>query len=76
MLSEILKLIKEHRRLSLAELMNHFGMTADALEPMMDILLRKERISIVSIDCSSGKSCSGCACADRESMLIYEITDI
>lgn len=73
MLSEILKLIEEHERLSMAELMNHFGMTADALEPMMDILLRKGRISLFDFECSSSNSCKGCSCADREKLLIYEI---
>ncbi len=75
MLSEILKLLEEHGRLSLAELMNHFGMTADALEPTMDILLRKGRVYLLDAECSSGGSCRGCSCADRKEMLIYKIAE-
>ncbi len=72
MLTEVLELLRKHRRLSLRELANHFGMEPAALEPIIDVLLRKERIRTVSAECSKGSSCKGCSCSSRESMLVYE----
>ncbi|NOQ22342.1 MAG: hypothetical protein GQ565_06800 [Candidatus Aegiribacteria sp.] len=76
MLTEVLELLRKHRRLSLRELADYFKMEPAALEPILDILLRKERIRTVSAECcSTGGSCKGCSCSSRESMLVYEAVD-
>jgi hypothetical protein len=72
MLTEVLKLLKKHRRLSLLEIAGYFVMETAALEPILDVLLRKERIRSVSGECSTGGSCKGCSCSSRESMMVYE----
>jgi hypothetical protein len=71
MLTEILELIRRHGRLSLIELTGQFRTDASALEPMMDILIRKGKVRIFSGGCAGG-SCTVCSCASRESILIYE----
>jgi DNA-binding MarR family transcriptional regulator len=43
-LTEVLELLEKHGRLSLRELAGHFGMEPTALEPILDVLLRKGRI--------------------------------
>lgn len=70
MLSEILKLLRERGQLSLLDLSIHFRMDVSALEPIMDVLIRKEKAIIVQSGCTGG-SCSGCSCSSRESMLLY-----
>ena len=74
MLTEILELLRNQGSLSLLELSIYFRMDASALEPMMDVLIRKEKVQVVSSGCPSG-SCSGCSCSSRESMLHYKIVD-
>ena len=71
--TEVLELLDKHGRLSLLELAGYFGMESAAIEPVLDLLIRKGRILAVSTGCSSGGSCRGCSCSSRESMLIYEI---
>ena len=72
MLREIKELLAEHGRLSLKELAVHFAMEQEALEPMLDLLERKGQIRVVGGGCSKG-NCRGCSCADRGSMLLYEL---
>ncbi len=73
MLTEILELLEKHGRLSLRELAGYFGMEPAALEPVLDVLMRKERIRAVSAECSTAGSCKGCSCSSREDMLSFEI---
>ena len=66
MFAEIRKLLEARGKLSLRELATHFTMSPPAIEPMLDLLVRKGRICMEKVDC--GSSCSGCtsACpADR-----------
>ena len=72
MLTEMLELLEKNGRLSLRELAGHFGMEPAALEPVLDILLRKGRIRAVSAECSISGSCKGCSCSSREDMLSFE----
>ncbi len=73
MLSEVLDLLEKHGRLSLRELSGYFKMEPAAMEPVLDILLRKERIRVISAECSAAGSCKGCSCSSREDMLSFEI---
>ena len=75
MLREIQQLLRDRGRLSLRELALHFRMEPDAVEPMLDLLVSKGRISRVDFHCSSGCSCSGCSCASRDDLLLYEIAE-
>ena len=73
MLTEVLELLEKHGRLSLRELAGYFRMEPAALEPVLDVLLRKGRIRAVSSECSTTGSCKGCSCSSREDMLLFEI---
>ncbi len=72
MLSEILKFMKRSNQVSLKDIAVHFRMESSAVEPMMDILLRKGKVKLFGAECSSG-SCSGCSCSSRESMMLYTL---
>jgi hypothetical protein len=56
--------------MTLRELSIHFDMAPDALEAMLDILVRKEQVRRVDAACGAG--CKGCTCADRAEMIFYE----
>jgi len=73
MLTEISALLKKHGRLSLRELAGYFHMTPGAIEPMLELLIRKKQIRLVALGCSG--ACSGCSCASREDVLNYEPVD-
>jgi Mn-dependent DtxR family transcriptional regulator len=72
MLREIRRLLEEYGRLSLRELSLHFSMSPDALEPMLDMLVSKGLIKVVSAGCAKG-SCANCSCADRADTMLYEL---
>lgn len=72
MFGDILALLKEHGRLSLRELAALLGSEPRAVEPMMDILVKKGRVELMEFSCSKG-SCSGCFCASREDAMIYRL---
>lgn len=71
MLRKILNLLEQHRRLSLGELAAALDSQPYAVEPMMEMLVKKGRIRIISSGCSGG-SCKGCYCAGREESLVFE----
>lgn len=73
MLREIKQLLEEHKRLSLRELSSHFSMSPEAIEPMLNLLIKKQQIRLIDFNCSSGKSCSGCTCISRNDAMQYEI---
>ena len=75
MLTEVLELLGKCRRLSLRELAGYFGIEPAAMEPILDVLLRKERIRAVSAECSTGGSCKGCSYAGREDLLTFEMVN-
>lgn len=70
MLSGILKLLREREQLSLREISIHFQMDVSALEPMMDVLVGKGKVEVLSAECTNG-SCSGCSCSSRENTMVY-----
>lgn len=72
MLSEIVRLVKRNNQISLRDIAIHFRMESSAVEPMMDILLRKGKVKLFGAECLSG-SCSGCSCSSRESMMLYTL---
>jgi len=72
MLTEIIKLMKQRKQLSLRAIAIHFRMESSAVEPMMDILLRKGKVKLLDSQCLSG-SCSGCSCTSRDTMLQYAL---
>jgi hypothetical protein len=71
-LSEIVRLVEEHGRLTLREIASHFRSQPGAIEPVLDMLVDRGRLEIASGECSKG-SCSGCYCADRQDMISYRI---
>lgn len=72
MLTDILKFVRKHQQASLLDISIHFQIDSAALEPMMDILLRKDKVRLFGAECSSG-SCSGCSCSSRENMMLYTL---
>ena len=73
LITEIKQLINERNSMSLRELSIHFKMEPEAIEPAMELLVKKGTIQIVDLKCSSCKSsCSGCSEANRPDMLIYQ----
>lgn len=72
MLSEIVRLVEKNNQISLKDIAIHFRMESSAVEPMMDILIRKEKVMNVLSGCAGG-SCSGCSCSSREDMMVYTL---
>jgi putative ferrous iron transport protein C len=66
-LTDIQSYIAQSKKTSLADLSTHFRMSADALSPMIDHLIKKGRIRLVS-----GEKCGGCSRCSPESMVFYE----
>ena len=73
MLVEIQDMLKKQKRMSLRELSVHFSISTEALEPMLELLIRKKRIQVEDFGCIAG--CSGCVCANRADMLYYSVAD-
>jgi len=57
--------------MTLRELARHFDMEADALEPMLQVLVDKGQVRLDTVGGSA--LCSGCTSACREDMLVYEL---
>ena len=69
MLTEILKLLKEHGPMSLAELARHFQTEVPAMEGMLETLECKGRIQRLDSKCSR---CKGCAEFKPEDAAIFK----
>ena len=74
MLTDILKFVRKHQQASLLDISVHFQIDSAALEPIMNVLLKKRKVNLLAAECSSG-SCAGCSCSSRESMLVYTVTN-
>jgi hypothetical protein len=74
MFSDILALLEKHGRLSLRELASLLRSDPGAVEPMMNLLLKKGRVELLSFECSGG-SCANCESACREDALIYRLPE-
>lgn len=69
MLTEIIKLLKERGPMSLAELARHFQTDVPAMEGMLAVLERKERIQRLETKCSH---CKGCIEMKPEDAAIFQ----
>lgn len=72
MLTEILKLLKEHGPMSLAELARHFQTDIPAMDGMLETLERKGRIQRLETKCSR---CKGCAEVKPEDAAIFQYVE-
>ena len=66
-LIDIQAYLAKNQKASLSDLSTHFRMSADALSPMLDRLLKKGRIRLISLE-----KCGGCSRCTPESMAFYE----
>ncbi len=74
LITDIKNILQERKSMSLRELAIHFDMEPDAIEPIMDMLQKKNIVSVLDLKCKTCKSsCSGCSVANRPNMLIYQI---
>jgi len=72
MLTEILKLLKEHGPMSLADLASHFQTDVPTMEGMLELLERKGRIQRLETKCSR---CKGCAEVKPADAAIFQCLD-
>ncbi len=70
LLSELNRYFARHERVCMADLVNHFNTSPEAMRGMLDMLAAKKRIKrvMVQIDCGA---CSKC---DPKQLEIYEWT--
>jgi putative ferrous iron transport protein C len=66
-LTDIQAYLAKHQKASLADLSTHFRMSEAALTPMLERLVKKGRIRLVSLE-----KCGGCSRCSSESMAFYE----
>ncbi len=71
-LSDIRQYIKTQRSVTLRDLMNHFGVEADALRGMLSLLVSKGKIDKKSATSDCGTGCCKC---DITLVEIYEWRD-
>ena len=75
MLRDIKQYIKTNRRVSLRDISLHFQVDPNALQPMLDLLMKKGTIRCIKNDnCASCGDCTVAGC-DKTTMLIYEIVE-
>ena len=73
MVREIKQLLKEHGKLTLTELSAHFSMEPEALEPLLQVLADKGKVTHTEVDCDT--HCPGCALSCRGDKMLYEIVN-
>ena len=62
MVSDILKLIRERKLVTLSDLCIHFDMTESAIKPILGQLIRKGYVKHLQPECNSCSSdCSSCS---------------
>ncbi len=67
MLSNILKLFKERKIISLSDLSIHFKTDESAMQAMLETLEKKEYIQKLHTECNSClSSCKGCSFANEK----------
>lgn len=71
-LSDLRDYLKLHKRVALADLMNHFAMDADALRGMLDKWIKKGKLQKLSLESGCGTSCCKC---DPTLVELYEWLD-
>lgn len=71
-LAELRDFLKQHRRVALIDLVNHFAVDADALRGMLETWMRKGNVRKLSREANCGTHCCKCDPALTE---IYEWLD-
>ena len=66
-LTDIQTYLQKYQKASLGELSLHFRIDADALRPLLNKLIRKKRIRLMS-----GKKCKSCCDCPPETIEFYE----
>ena len=60
-------LFRERKSMNIEEIANHFKLSQSALDGMLQILIQKKFIELVSFDCGSCSSgCGSCAFANQK----------
>jgi hypothetical protein len=59
-LSDLRSYLKQQHRVSLADLVTHFGIDADALRGMLSKWINKGNVRLVSLQSSCSTSCCKC----------------
>ncbi len=72
MMSEIKSLLRDKDRLTLRQIARHFEMAPEAIEPMLKLLVDKGRLRAERL---CGEGCSGCACASKADLTLYELNN-
>ena len=72
MLKEIKILFREHESMNTEEIANHFNISENALEGMLQILVQKNFIEKVVFECGTcSNGCGSCTFADQKN--IYKL---
>ena len=71
LLSDVNSYFATRKRACLSDLINHFHVDPQALQPMLDMLTAKGRIKKVQ----SESNCGGCTKCDPNALLIYQWVD-
>jgi len=69
MLSGVVKLLNERGALSVQEISLALDIESSALHPMLEMLVRKDRIVKVELPCKTG--CAG-GCTQSDTMIFYK----
>lgn len=74
MLREIKELLKERKSLNLKELAIHFQISESAMEAMLQILLHKNMVKKIELDCGA---CFGAcsSCSFKVQQAVYTLTE-
>jgi len=59
-LSDLRSYLQQQRRVSLADLVTHFDIDADALRGMLGKWIRKGNVRLIPLDSACGTSCCKC----------------
>ncbi len=70
-LSDLRNYIRARGRVPIADLVNHFDADPDAVRGMLDVWIRKGKVSRLASDAGD---CDGCAKCDAFELEIYEWT--
>lgn len=71
-LSDLRNYLRKQRRVALADLVNHFGVDANALRGMLDKWISKGNVRKLTAEAACGTSCCKC---DASLIELYEWID-
>lgn len=72
MINDILRLFSSHSRLTLEEISSAMKAKPSAVEPIMEMLVKKGRVVKLDAGCSGG-SCEGCSSTGCNSSVMYTV---